>query len=161
MFDESFFVAVAFVTVIGAFVYLRLPQRVVQMLDDKAAEIKAELDEARQLHEAAAKLLADYEAQGKQTQKQAEEIIAEAVQTAKRTAEEAHKAMQAQLQTRTAQAQQRIARAEAELVKEIRATITDLAIEAVARLVADGLSDTQAHELVDANIAEIATDFRA
>ena len=161
MFDESFFVAVAFAAVIGIFIYLRLPQRVLQMLDDKAAEIKGELDAARGLREDAAALLADYQARGEAVEKQGEEIIAEAVQTAKHTAAEARTAMQAQLDRRAVQADQRIARAEDELVKEIRAAITGLAIAAVARLVESGLSAAQAQQLIEANIAEISSDFQA
>ncbi len=47
MFDESFFVAVSFFTVIGAFIYLKLPSKLMQALDEKSAEIARELDDAK------------------------------------------------------------------------------------------------------------------
>ena len=53
MFDESFFVALAFVTVIGALVFAGLPRRLTAALDDGAqkianiAEAEALLKEAR------------------------------------------------------------------------------------------------------------------
>ncbi len=47
MFDESFFVAVSFFTVIGAFIYLKLPSKLMQVLDEKSAEIAKELDDAQ------------------------------------------------------------------------------------------------------------------
>ena len=59
MFDESFFVALAFATVVAAFLYLKLPQRLLAALDAKSAEIANELDEARRLREEAEALLAD------------------------------------------------------------------------------------------------------
>ncbi len=62
MFDESFFVALSFVTVIGAFLYLKLPQRLLSALDTKSAEIADALEQARKLREDAEALLADYEA---------------------------------------------------------------------------------------------------
>ena len=49
MFDESFFVALAFFTVIGAFVYFGLPKKLMQSLDAKSTEIAEELDHARTL----------------------------------------------------------------------------------------------------------------
>ena len=105
MFDESFFVALAFATVIAAFLYLKLPQRLLAALDAKSAEIANELDEARRLREEAEALLADYETRRKSAEQQAEEIVTEARETAQRLAEEARVAMQAQLERRTQQAE--------------------------------------------------------
>ena len=86
MFDESFFVAVSFFTVIGAFIYLKLPSKLMQALDEKSAEIAKELDDAKALRAEAEKVLADYEEQRKQAEAQAEKIIAEAKNMAEKTA---------------------------------------------------------------------------
>ena len=152
MFDESFFVALSFATVIGAFLYLRLPRRVLQSLDDKAAAIESELDEARKLREQAAHVLADYQTQAQQAEKQAEEIVTLAREAAERTAAEAKVAMEAQMQRRAAQAELKIARSEEKLMKEVRTAIASLAIDAAAQLVADGLSAEKAKQLVDDSI---------
>ena len=85
MFDESFFVAVSFFTVIGAFIYLKLPSKLMQALDEKSAEIAKELDDAKALRAEAEKVLADYEDQRKQAEAQAEKIIAEAKNMAEKT----------------------------------------------------------------------------
>ena len=152
MFDESFFVALSFATVIGAFLYLRLPRRVLQSLDDKAAAIESELDEARKLREQAAQVLADYQTQAQQAEKQAEEIVTLARESAERTAAEAKVAMEAQMQRRAAQAELKIARSEEKLIKEVRTAIASLAIDAAAQLVAAGLSAEKAKQLVDDSI---------
>ena len=151
MFDESFFVALAFATVIGAFLYLKLPQRVLAALDTKSAEIADELDQARKLRAEAEALLADYE----ERRKKAEEIVTEARATAQRMADEARTAMQAQLERRTQQAESKIARAEEQLVGEVRTAITRLAVDAAAQLIETGMSEQQAVMLVDQNITEL------
>lgn len=156
MFDESFFVAVSFFTVIGAFIYLKLPSKLMQTLDEKSAEISKELDDAKALRAEAEKVLADYEAQRKQAETQAEQIIADAKNMAEKTAAEAGEAMQAAMERRSKQAEEKIARAQESLEKEVRAAITALAIDAAAHLVADGMSDDMAQKLVDDNIAELA-----
>lgn len=156
MFDESFFVALSFATVIGAFLYLGLPRKVMQSLDEKSAEIAAQLAEAKALREEAEKVLADYEAQGKQAEKQAEEIVAQAKETAERTAIEAREAMQAALERRTAQAESKIARAEEQLQSEVRAAITALAVDAAAHLVAAGMNPDTANKLIDENIGDLS-----
>ena len=155
MFDESFFVALAFATVIAAFLYLKLPQRLLAALDTKSAEIAYELDEARRLREEAEALLADYETRRKSAEQQAEEIVTEARETAQRLAEEARVAMQVQLARRTQQAESKIARAEEQLVGEVRAAITRLAVDAAAHLIETGMSAQQANTLIEQNISEL------
>ncbi|MEC8565551.1 MAG: ATP F0F1 synthase subunit B [Pseudomonadota bacterium] len=155
MFDESFFVALAFAAVIAAFLYLKLPQRLLAALDAKSAEIANELDEARRLREEAEALLADYETRRKSAEQQAEEIVTEARETAQRLAEEARVAMQVQLARRTQQAESKIARAEEQLVGEVRAAITRLAVDAAAHLIETGMSAQQANTLIEQNISEL------
>lgn len=155
MFDESFFVAAAFFTVIGAFIYLKLPSKLMQSLDEKSAEIAKELDDAKALRAEAEKVLADYEEQRKQAEAQAEQMIADAKASAERTAAEAREAMQAAMERRSKQAEEKIARAQENLEKEVRAAITSLAVEAAAHLAAGGMTDETAQKLVDTNIAEL------
>ena len=155
MFDESFFVALSFVTVIGAFLYLKLPQRLLSALDTKSAEIADALEQARKLREDAEALLADYEARRKSAEQQAEEIVTEARATAERLVEEAHVAMQAQFERRTQQAESKIARAEEQLVGEVRAAITRLAVDTAAHLIETGMSAQQANSLIEQNISEL------
>ena len=155
MFDESFFVALAFAAVIAAFLYLKLPQRLLAALDAKSAEIANELDEARRLREEAEALLADYETRRKSAEQQAEEIVTEARETAQHLAEEARVAMQVQLERRTQQAESKIARAEEQLVGEVRAAITRLAVDAAAHLIETGMSAQQANTLIEQNISEL------
>ena len=155
MFDESFFVALAFATVVAAFLYLKLPQRLLAALDAKSAEIANELEQARKLREEAQALLADYETRRKSAEQQAEVILTEARETAQRLAEESRTAMQAQLERRTLQAESKIARAEEQLVGEVRAAITQLAVDAAAHLIETGMSAQQANALIEQNISEL------
>ena len=155
MFDESFFVAAAFFTVIGAFIYLKLPSKLMQSLDEKSAQIAKELDDAKALRAEAEKVLADFEEQRKQAEAQAEQMIADAKASAESTAAEARAAMQAAMERRTKQAEEKIARAQENLEKEARAAITSLAVDAAAHLVATGMTDEMAQKLVDGNIAEL------
>jgi F-type H+-transporting ATPase subunit b len=155
MFDESFFVAAAFFTVIGAFIYLKLPSKLMQSLDEKSAQIAKELDDAKALRAEAEKVLADYEEQRKQAEAQAEQMIADAKASAESTAAEARAAMQAAMERRTKQAEEKIARAQENLEKEVRAAIASLAVDAAAHLVATGMTDEMAQKLVDGNIAEL------
>jgi len=60
--DPETWVAIAFVILIGGFLYLGVHRTLLKALDNRAARIKAELDDARRLKDEAAKVLGEYKA---------------------------------------------------------------------------------------------------
>ncbi len=159
-FDESFFVALAFVVVIAAFIYLRLPSKLIAALDDRADQIRNELEQAKKLREDAEALLAEYEAKRNAAEQQAEQIVADARANAEALAAEAKQKMEDSLERRTQQAQEKIARAEANMVKEVRLAVTSIAINAAEQVIRDTFSDKQKQALVAENLAEIDSKFQ-
>jgi len=47
--DATFWVAVSFVIFFGALIYLKIPQKVTEMLDKMISDIKNEIDESEKL----------------------------------------------------------------------------------------------------------------
>src|SRR5260370_17401270 len=88
-FEPEFWVAVAFVILMGLFTYLGVHRTVLQTLDRRSERIRAELDDARRLKEEAAKLLAEYEGRRALAEREPEDIIANARAEAERIAAEA------------------------------------------------------------------------
>ena len=60
--EPEFWVAVAFVILLGVFAYVGLHRTVLTALDHRSERIKAELDDARRLKQEAANLLEEYKA---------------------------------------------------------------------------------------------------
>ena len=79
----------------------------------------------------------------------------EAKAEAARLAEEQAAALENNLKTRERIALERIARADAEALKEVRETAVDIAIAATRKLIADNLDATRGGALIDAAIAEM------
>ena len=75
-YEAEFWVAVAFVILMGVFAYLGIHRTVLKALDHRSDRIRAELDDARRLKEEAAKLLAEYKARGASAEREAQDIIA-------------------------------------------------------------------------------------
>jgi F-type H+-transporting ATPase subunit b len=160
MFDEAFFVALAFAVVVAAFLYLRLPSKLVAALDDRAEQIRKELEQAKKLREDAEVLLAEYEAKRNAAEQQAEQIVADARANAEALAAEAKQKLEDSLERRTQQAEDKIARAEANMVKEVRLAVTSIAVTAAEQVIRDTLSDDQKQALVAANLSEIDSQFQ-
>ena len=59
--DATFWVAISFFIFFGVLIYLKVPQKMNNLLSDQIKEIKKELDEAEKLKVEAKNLLSDYE----------------------------------------------------------------------------------------------------
>src|SRR3954470_11922610 len=92
--EPEFWVAVAFVILMGVFAYVGVHRTVLKALDHRRDRIKSELDEARRLKEEAAKVLAEYKARRASAESEAEEIVGNARTEAKRIASEARAKME-------------------------------------------------------------------
>lgn len=103
-------------------------------LDARAASIQTQLSEAKDLREAAAKMLADAERRQKQADEDAEAIIKQAKKDAKAMREEARVSLDQRLERREAIAEARIRQAENDATAEVRETAADAAISAAQQL---------------------------
>ena len=153
--DPSFWVAVAFFGFVALLVYYKVPALVAKALDDRALEIKRNLDEARALREEAQKVLADYQRKQRNARLEAEDIIALAEREAKAYAEETRKALAESLERRSRQAEEKIARAEAQAMAEVRALAANVAVAAAEKLIAQKLTPEAANALIDQTIADV------
>ena len=156
MFSEpEFWVAVAFVILMGVFAYFGVHRTVLRTLDHRSERIKAELDDARRLKEEAAKLLAEYEARRASAEREAEEIIANARADAERIAAEARTKMEDFVARRTKTAESKIALAEAQALADVRAAAADAAVAAASSILSQSVKGPLADELLAKGIAEV------
>lgn len=151
----EFWVAVSFAMFVALVLYLGVPGKVGKALDDRAASIRREIDEARRLRDEAQALLAEYQRRRQDASKEAEEIVAMARKEARFFAEETRKALSEQLARRAQAAEYKIARAEAQALSEIRGRAVDAAVAAAQTLIAQRLTEEKAGELLDAGIRDI------
>jgi F-type H+-transporting ATPase subunit b len=154
-FEPEFWVAVAFVVLMGLFAYLGIHRTVLQTLDRRSERIKAELDDARRLKDEAAKLLAEYEARRASAEREAEDIIANARAEAERIAGEAKAKMEDFVARRTKTAESKIALAEAQALADVRAAAADAAVAAASTILSQSVKGEKADELLAKGIAEV------
>jgi F-type H+-transporting ATPase subunit b len=156
MFSEpEFWVAVAFVILMGVFAYVGVHRTVLTSLDHRRDRIKAELDDARRLKDEAAKLLAEYKARHATAEREAEEIIAGARAEAERIAAEAKVKLEDFVARRTKTAESKIALAEAQALAEVRSAAADAAVTAATTILSKSMKASVADELLAKGIDEV------
>jgi F-type H+-transporting ATPase subunit b len=155
MFEPETWVAVAFIILMGVFVWLGVHRTVLTALDHRAERIKAELDDASRLKDEAAKVLAEYKAKRASAEREAADIIASANAEAERIASEAKAKMEDFVARRTKTAESKIALAEAQAVADVRAAAADAAVQAASTILSQSVKGSLADDLLAKGIAEV------
>ena len=156
MFSEpEFWVAVAFVILMGVFAYVGVHRTVLKALDHRSDRIKAELDDAHRLKDEAAQLLAEYKARHAKAEGEAQEIIASARAEAERIAVEAKAKLQDFVTRRTKTAESKIALAEAQALADVRAAAANAAVTAASTILSQSVRGPVADDLLSKGIAEV------
>jgi F-type H+-transporting ATPase subunit b len=153
--EAEFWVALGFLVFLGLLGYLGVHRQLGKSLDDRAARIKAELDEARKLKEEAAALLADYQRKREQAEHEAQDIIAGAKAEAERLAADAKTKLEEFVARRTKLAETKIAQAEAQAAADVRAAAADAAVAAAERILAQQAKGSLAGELIAKGIEDV------
>ena len=151
----EFWVAVAFVAFLLILAYYKVPALIAKALDDRAGAIRKELDEARRLREEAQSLLADYQRKHRNAGQEAEAIIEQARREAEAFSAETRKALGETVERRRRQAEDKIARAEAQAVEDVRAAAVDMAIAAAEKILREKAAGPGGAALIDESIRTI------
>jgi F-type H+-transporting ATPase subunit b len=153
--QAEFWVAVAFVILMGVFGWFGIHRTILKALDTRAARIRQELDDARRLRDEAAALLADYKARHAAAEREAADIITSAKEEAERIAAEAKTKMEDFVARRTKTAEGKIALAEAQALADVRAAAADAAVTAATTILSQSVKGSVADDLVSQGIGEV------
>lgn len=155
--DATFWATIALVIFLAIAVYAKAPAMMTKSLDERAARIANELDEARKLREESQQLLAEYQRKRKDAEKEAESIVAAARREAEQLVAEAKQKTEDYVARRTVLAEQKIAQAERDAVSEVRASAVDIAIAAATRVLGENVDAKTAGALVKSSIQDVRT----
>jgi len=157
MSDPTFWVMIAFFAFVGLILYYKVPLTIGKALDARSDAIRRELDEARRLRDEAQSLLADYKRKSLEAENEAKEILEQAKREAEALTAQTRKALQESVERRTKSAEEKIARAEAQALAEVRSSAVDSAIAAAEKILKSKASEAStAAGLVAQGIKDLA-----
>jgi F-type H+-transporting ATPase subunit b len=157
--DATFWVAMATLLFVVLLVWKKIPSMISKALDDRSNAIKDQLDNARHLREEASALLAKYQRDQHEAEKNAQEMIAHAEAEAKLLADEAKADMAVMIERRTKIAAEKIKQAEANAIKEIRAITVEVASATARDLIASNLKKADRDALIKESIDTLDKRF--
>jgi F-type H+-transporting ATPase subunit b len=158
--DAHTWEAIGLATFVGVLIWLKVPGMAVAALDDRAAKIQAQLDEATKLRQEAERLLAEIKTQREASERHAAEMLAMAKDEAERLGVDARAKLEEQIKRRGELAERRIALAEAQAAAEVKAAAADLAAQAAEAVLAARLATATTDALVGPAIDQLATKLQ-
>lgn len=151
----SLWAFIALLIFLGIIVYMKVPAAIAKSLDQRAAQISAELEQAKSLREEAQQLLAEYQRKRQEAESEAASILSSAEKEATQLREEARIKSEDYVARRTAVAEQKIKQAEADAINEVRASAVDLAIAAAEKLIATKVDQKAAGDIFKTSLSEL------
>ncbi len=153
--EPLFWVLVSFIGFMALLGYFNVHKLIGKALDDRADAIRKELDEARRLREEAQALLSDYQKKAKEAETEAKVIIDAAKKEAEALAADSRRALAESIERRSKLAEDKIARAEAQALSEVRASAVDTAIAAAERILQSRTAGSTGNDLINQAIKDL------
>jgi F-type H+-transporting ATPase subunit b len=153
--NPEYWVLLSFLIFCGILVYMGVPAMMAKGLDDRADRIRHELDEARRLREEAQALLTEYQKKAREAEEEAKSIIDQARREAEALEKDTEIKLKESLERRTKLAEDKISRAEAQAVSEVKSSAIDAAVAAAEKVVAKKVTGDKGNNLIDESIKSL------
>ena len=147
-------ILVSFVIFIGL-VSKKAYAAITSALDSRATRINEELEQATRLREEGQALLAQYERQQRGLSEEIDAMLVRARRDSEILVESGTARLNQQLMQREKQALQNIAHSEAQVMNEVRAVASNVAMAAAAQLISENLDKPQAETLINDSISSL------
>ena len=158
--DATFWVAVSFVIFFGGLIYLKVPQKINEILNKLILDIKNEIDESEKLR-AEAKILLD-NAQNKLNTAQSinEEILDQAKKDSDRLIIELNDKFHKSSEIKKNLVQTKIAQMKDSAIKEIKNASVKIAVDSVKKIITTSVDKSKLDSLFEKNLDETKAELK-
>ena len=133
--DATFWVAISFVIFFGALIYLKIPQKITQMLDKMISDIKNEIDESEKLRAEAKTLLDNAQNKLDTAQSVSNEILNEAKKDSDNLMIELNDKFHKSSEIKKNLAKNKISQMKEAAIKEIKDVSIKIAVDSVKKII--------------------------
>jgi len=158
--DATFWVAVSFIIFFGALIYLKIPQKITEMLDKMISDIKDEIDESEKLRTEAKALL--YNAQNKldTAQTVSNEILDEAKKDSDNLMIELNDKFHKSSEIKKNLAENKIRQMKEAAIKDIKDASIKIAVDSVKKIITTSVDKSKLDAVFQKNLDETKEELK-
>ena len=158
--DATFWVAVSFVIFFGALIYLKIPQKVTEMLDKMISDIKNEIDESEKLRTEAKTLLDNAQNKLDTAQIVSNEILNEAKKDSNKLIIELNDKFHKSSEIKKNLAENKISQMKEAAIKEIKDTSIKVAVDSIKQIITTSVDKSKLDTLFQKNLDETKEELK-
>ena len=158
--DSTFWVAVSFVIFFGALVYLKVPQKVNEILNKLILDIKNEIDESEKLRTEAKTLLDNAQKKLDTAQTVSDEILEQAKRDSDKMVIELNDKFHKTSEIKKNLAENKISQMKEAAIKEIKDTSIKIAVDSVKKIITTSVDKSKLDALFQKNLDETKEELK-
>ena len=153
-FDATFWVAISFVLFFVGLIYLKVPQKINELLGKLIAEVKNEIDESEKLRSEAKVLLDNSQAKLNSAQEETKKIIDHSKKESENLIIEMNDKFHKSSEIKKTLAKNKIFQMKEAAIKEIKDSSIKLAMESVKKIISTSIDKSKLDILFQKNLEE-------
>ena len=153
-FDATFWVAVSFVIFFGGLIYLKIPQKINELLIKMIADIKNEIDESEKLRNETKTLLNNAQNKLDSATSESKKILDEAKKDSERLVIEMNDKFHKSAEIKKNLAQAKISQMKDAAIKDIKDASIKISVDAVKKIISTSVDKSKLDALFDKNLQE-------
>ena len=158
--DATFWVAISFVIFFGALIYLKIPQKITQMLDKMISDIKNEIDESEKLRAEAKTLLDNAQNKLDTAQSVSNEILNEAKKDSDNLMIELNDKFHKSSEIKKNLAKNKISQMKEAAIKEIKDVSIKIAVDSVKKIITTSVDKSKLDAVFQKNLDETKEELK-
>ena len=159
-FDATFWVAVSFVIFFGVLIYLKIPQKVNELLKKLISDIQNEIDESEKLRSEAKNLLENAQSKLDGATSGTKKILDSAKKDSERLVLEMNDKFHKSAEIKKKLVETKITRMKESALKEIKDSSVKLAIESVKKIISTSIDKSKLDVIFERNLEEAKTELK-
>ena len=158
--DATFWVAVSFFIFFGLLVYLKVPQKINNSLNNQIDRMKKELNEAEKLKVEAKNLLSNYKNKIDKSKKEVLEIINLAKKDSEKNILERTEKFHQAMENKKKNVEQKIAQMKENALKEIKNISVKISVDTVEHLIKNSIDQNKLEKIYKENLEQVKTSLK-
>ena len=152
--DATFWVSISFFIFLGVLIYFKIPQKVINALNESIDAIKNEVDNAENLKEESKNILGEYEKKISNAKNEVKEMIEAAAEEADKAVLKTNEEFHVQMENRKKNTEDRIKQMKNQALRDIKNASVKISIQAVEVLLKNSLDKNKLNKIFDSSIEE-------
>ena len=158
--DATFWVAISFIIFIGILIYLKIPQKINNLMNNMIIDIKNEINEAEKIKNESKKLLNESQIKLENAQKESKKIISMAKKESEKMIIEMNEKFFQSSENKKKIADQKIDQLKNNAIKDIKDASVKIAIQSTAKIIQTSIDKTKLDTVFKENLEQIKNSLK-